>query len=137
MTHPIPPGLRTLPIALILAAAAALCSAPASAQSAPAPTTTQPASPAITGTTRRLTDEQRDAILNAATEDRAAAARQEWLGSDSLTRGIHGEMGVMVGTNGTRALYGTALIPLGDNAGAQISFETSRFRYGHLRPLSR
>ena len=65
------------------------------------------------------------------------ALNLEWLGSDSPARGIHGEMGVMVGTNGARALYGTALIPLGDNAGARISFETSRFGYGHLRPLGR
>lgn len=85
----------------------------------------------------RLTDEQRDAILDANTEARAAAARGELTGSESPGRGIHGEMGVMIGSNGTRGVYGTAEIPLGDNAGAIVSFESSRFGYRRSRLIPR
>jgi hypothetical protein len=33
----------------------------------------------------------------------------------------------MVGSHGTRGIYGTAAVPLGDNAGAVVSFENSRY----------
>jgi hypothetical protein len=77
----------------------------------------------------RLTDEQRDAILDANTEARAAANRGEPTGLESLDRGVHGEVGVMIGSHGTRGVYGAADIPLGDNTGASVSFESSRFGY--------
>jgi hypothetical protein len=38
-------------------------------------------------------------------------------------------VGVMIGSHGTRGVYGAADIPLGDNAGASVSFESSRFGY--------
>jgi len=136
MIHLMRPDFRAFPIALALAVGAGTCCSPttASAQSTPAPTTTQPASPTATATdTIRLTDEQRDAILDANTEERAAAARGELAGSERPGRGIHGEVGVMIGSNGTRGTYGTADIPLGDNAGATISFESSRFGYRRSR----
>jgi len=98
---------------------------PAATQSTPASTE---ATPASTGDIRRLTDEERWAILNSNTEEKAAAARGELPGS-SLAPGIHGEVGVMIGSHGTRSVYGTAAIPLGDNAGAVVSFESSRFGY--------
>lgn len=103
------------------------------AQSAPAtnePATTgaQPTLPPI-GDTRRLTDEQRDAILNSNTVERAAAVRGELPDSEGPGRGIHGEVGVMIGTNGTRGAYGTADIPLGDNARATVAVESSTFGY--------
>lgn len=136
-----PRTFHALPVALALAAGACGLSTAAFAQSAPTapstpPATAQPVSPAITDTgadkatdsgTVRLTDAQRDAILDANTEARAAAARGELSGSDGVDRRIHGEVGVMIGTNGTRGAYGTADIPLGENAGASVSFETSRY----------
>ncbi|AHE57472.1 hypothetical protein NX02_29545 [Sphingomonas sanxanigenens DSM 19645 = NX02] len=78
----------------------------------------------------QLTDAQREAILNASTEASAAAARGERTASERPDRRIHGEMGFMVGSHGTRGVYGTADIPLGENAGATVSFESSRFGYG-------
>ncbi|MBY8824955.1 hypothetical protein [Sphingomonas colocasiae] len=136
MTRSTPPNLRALPLALVAAA----CSWPvaALAQSAPAPV----APPAIdsdngNGGAIRLSDAQRDAILDASTEDRAAAARGEPAGAQGPDRRIHGEMGVMIGTNGTRGTYGTADIPLGENAGATVSFETSRFGYPRARRADR
>jgi len=138
MTQLMPSNFRALPIALALAAGTCCWSTTVFAQPAPVPATAQPASPASTDTDPiRLTDEQRDAILDANTEERAAAARREPTESEGFGRGIHGEMGFMIGTNGTRGAYGTADIPLGDNAGATISFESSRFGYRRSRSIPR
>jgi hypothetical protein len=90
--------------------------------------TTQPA-PSTTTDTIRLTDAQRDTILNNNTEEKAAAARGELTGSARAGLGIHGEFGVMIGSYGTRSVYGAAEIPLGDSAAATVSFESSRFGY--------
>jgi hypothetical protein len=79
--------------------------------------------------TIRLSDEQRDLILNRTTPDSAAIARGEMSGSERERAQIHGEVGVMVGTNGTRGMFGRADIPLGDRGGATIMFESSRFGY--------
>lgn len=80
--------------------------------------------------TIRLTDKQRMEILDHNTVESAAAARGELPESRSVGRGIHGEVGVMIGSHGTHGVYGTADIPLGDNAGATVSFESSRIGYG-------
>lgn len=119
-------GFRGFAIAFVIAGGTGW-SMPSAAQSAPAPAT----DPASSGTPDiiRLTDEQRNAILDRNTEDSAAAARGELTKSQRVERGIHGEMGVMIGSYGTRGIYGTADIPLGDNAGATVSFESSRFGY--------
>jgi hypothetical protein len=124
---------RALPIALALVAGASCWSTASLAQSALA-TTAEPAPTTIPSTTAnadtiRLTDAQRREILDGNTVEKAAAARGELTGS-GLGHGIHGEVGAMIGTHGARAAYGTADIPLGDNAGATVSFETSRFGYG-------
>ena len=128
MTHLMLPCFRAFPIALALVGGASCWSTASFAQSTPVPTTTQPA-PSTTTDTIRLTDEQRAKILDGITEDSAAAARGERSGSGITGQGIHGEVGAMIGSNGTRGVYGTADIPLGDNAGATVSFESSRFGY--------
>ncbi|CAN5191643.1 hypothetical protein BH09PSE3_BH09PSE3_00730 [soil metagenome] len=50
-------------------------------------------------------------------------------------RSIHGEMGVAIGTGGYRSMYGTAIVPLGDNATLGLSFEREQYndRYGRYR----
>jgi len=115
-------------MALAIIGGASFWSTTSFAQSAPVTTTTQPA-PSTTTDTIRLTDEEREEILNGNTEDRAAAARGELAGSGDIGRDVHGEIGVMIGSHGTRGVYGAAEIPLGDNAGATVSFESSRFGY--------
>jgi hypothetical protein len=136
MTRLISLRYRVLPIALALGAGASCLSTACFAQSAPvpesapAPTMAQPVRPS-TGDTIRLTDEQRDAILNNNTVESAAAARGELRDSEIARPGIHGEVGVMIGSQGARGVYGTADIPLGENAGATVSFESSSF--GHRR----
>ena len=134
MTYLAPPNFRILPIAMALAVGACSWSTIASAQSAPA--TAEPRPSTDIGT-MRLTDEEREAILDANTEDEAAAARGELTESEDFGRGVHGEVGVMIGSHGTRGIYGTADIPLGDNGGATISFESSRFGYRRSRPNPR
>jgi len=119
------PSLRTLPIALALVAGGSFWSAASFAQTAP---TTQ-AAPSATDDTVRLSDEQRRTILDGNTMESAAAARGELTGADRADRRIHGEVGVMIGTNGTRGIYGVAEIPLGNNASAVVSYENSRYGY--------
>ncbi|MDX5985612.1 hypothetical protein [Sphingomonas echinoides] len=126
MTRPMCPALLLL--SAIAASAACLPTAgfaqqATTAPTTPAPATTQPSS----GDTIRLSDRERDAILNSNTVESAAAARGERPGSGGP--GIHGEIGAMIGSNGTRGVYGTAAIPLGDNAGAVVSFESSHYNW--------
>ncbi len=116
------PNARALSIAFALALGWSCGATAAVAQSA----TSQPA-PATDGDIRRLTDEQRDAILNANTVESAARARGEQPGPTGPDRRVHGEVGFMIGTNGARGAYGAAEIPLGDRGAAAVSFESSRF----------
>jgi hypothetical protein len=83
--------------------------------------TPQPVAPTI-----GLTDAQKADVLSHNTEASVDAARAGLGGSPG--KQVHGEMGVMVGTHGARSIYGAAAIPLGDNAGATVSFESSRWR---------
>lgn len=122
MNRSTPPRFRAFAIALTLAGGAGLAM-PSIAQTAPA------AGSPTSADTIRLTDEQRDKILDGNTEDSAAAARGELTSAERADRRIHGEVGMMIGTNGARGIYGTAAIPLGDNAGAVVSIESSRFGY--------
>lgn len=126
-----PPMFGAIPMAAALVASC--WSTAALAQAAPATTDAvtaeaQPAPPP-TDDTRRLTDEQRNEILNNNTVEKAAAIRGELPDSDGPGPGIHGEVGFMIGTNGTRGAYGTADIPLGDNARATVAVESSTFGY--------
>jgi hypothetical protein len=48
-------------------------------------------------------------------------------------RQVHGEVGMTVGTGGTRGFFGTAVVPLSDNATATLSFSQGQgrgFGYG-------
>lgn len=113
----------------LLIAAAVICWPTASSaqdQAARAPALPAAASERSSDTVR-LSDQARDAILDSNTVESAAAARGERDGSGLFGRGIHGEAGVMIGTGGLRSVYGVAEIPLGDRAGAVVSFESTRF----------
>jgi hypothetical protein len=118
---------HVLPILLALAGVFSFAT-PCLAQStvSPTPTVVRPA-PGATEDTIRLADAERNTILGNNTVESAALARGEQGMSLSGGRGIHGEMGVMLGSNGARGVYGIAEVPRGDNAGAVVSFESSRF----------
>jgi hypothetical protein len=88
--------------------------APAAALAAPPPPSVQ-----------RLTDAQVEQILAEAAAKREAAE----VAALAPKPGIHGEVGVEVGTGGHRAAYGTAVVPLGsDGSSATVSFATSTGR---------
>jgi hypothetical protein len=98
----------------------------------PAAALSAQATPAADPNTLSLSDEQKADLLAHNTEDSVDAARAG-LGNGAPGRQIHGEIGAMIGTHGTRGIYGTAAIPLGDNADAVVSFEDSRTGYGRHR----
>lgn len=107
---------RCLPLAIV--AAVALSSIPALATAADdAP-----------GEVIRLTPEQKEEALasGGAAGPPAGLSGQRGTGAGQ----IHGEIGAMIGTGGTRGVYGTAAVPLGENAGAILSFEKSRYGRG-------
>ena len=74
---------------------------------------------------QRLSDEQVEQILAEAAAKREAAERAAL----APKPGIHGQVGVEVGTGGRRAAFGTASVPRGeDGSGATVSFATSTGR---------
>jgi len=78
--------------------------------------------------TLSLTDAQKADLLNHNTEISVDRARAGLDGDgDAPSRQIHGEFGAMIGTKGTRGAFGTVAIPIGDHAGAVVSFESSRY----------
>ena len=70
---------------------------------------------------QRLSDEQVEQVLAEAAAKREAAERA----AEKPKIAIHGEVGVEVGTGGSRAAYGTAFVPLGAENGAVLSFSTA------------
>lgn len=83
---------------------------------------------AASASERRLTPQQVDQVL----ADAARRNHEIPVGVASIAdeqpcpQKPHGEMGVEAGTGGYGAMYGTAVVPLGCNAAAAISFETSQ-----------
>jgi hypothetical protein len=76
-------------------------------------------------TTYQLTPAQK-AELAAASDEKKADPAADGLGG-ARHRAVHGEVGAMIGTGGARSLFGTAAIPIGEDGGAILSFENSRF----------
>ena len=110
-------------LALILAT---IGSSAAVAQSASTPSQ---ARSAAAGDTVRLTDEEREAVLNKTTVESAEAARGEMTGPDRAKLEVHGEVSAFIGSHDSRGVSGTAAVPLGEKAGAVVSFETEQFGY--------
>ncbi len=111
---------------LLLLAGLTVLSGMAEAQSTPTPLAAQPTP---SGDTIRLTDEERQAIMDKNTVESAAAARGEMTGPERTKLEVHGEVSAFVGSHGSRGIAGTAAVPLGDNAQAVVSVESSRFGY--------
>ena len=89
-----------------------------------------PAAPPGVGTLS-LSDAEKAELLDHGTESSVAAARDGIADDRRASRQIHGEIGAAIGSHGTRDAYGTAAIPIGDHAGATVSFESSRSGYPH------
>lgn len=108
-----------MPILLSLLAGPAL----AQMQTAPAP------GAATQADVVRLSPQEREAAIE---QGAARAARDAEL-AGAPDRKIHGELGVEIGTGGTRAAYGSAIVPLGDTGMAAVAFETDRSNYRFRR----
>jgi hypothetical protein len=109
-----------LPILLCLLAGPAL--AQTQAETVPAPDATQAG-------VVRLSPQEREAAI----EQGAARAARDAEHAVPSDRKIHGELGVEIGTGGTRAAYGSAIVPLGDTGVAAFAFETDRSNYRFRR----
>ncbi len=90
------------------------------------PAATVAQGPSRPPSTLRLSDAERAEQLDHDSEQGVDAARAG-LAPGTPSRRIHGEFGAMIGSRGTRSTYGVAAIPLGDNAGATVSFASSRY----------
>ena len=75
---------------------------------------------------RRLSPVEVEAILDAAAAKREAGIVPE-------TRRVEGEVGVAIGTGGYREVFGTAVVPLGKDGAAIVSFDTVDSNRGRLR----
>ena len=77
------------------------------------------------GTVHRLSSEEAEAVKDAAAKRNINAPSLD----DDLAPGrrIHGEIGFGIGTGGYNSVFGTAIVPLGDQGFAALSFERSDF----------
>jgi hypothetical protein len=121
--------VRIMSVPTIAAAALIALAAPALAEvppAAPVPADTLPGD-TISADTVRLSPDQREAAL----EYGASRSARE-LPINGLSRQIHGEVGMEIGSNGSHAIYGTTTVPLGDTGSASFSFlnaNSGRYRY--------
>jgi hypothetical protein len=101
-----------------------MCVIVATAALAPSASMAQPARSG--SATFTLSDAEKAELLSHNTEASVDAARMGVADPAAAGRHVHGEVGAMIGSNGARGAYGTAAIPLGENGGAIVSFESSR-----------
>jgi hypothetical protein len=80
-------------------------------------------SPASSAGVVALSAEAREQALEA-----GASRGKDDLGGGTK-RGIHGEVGMEMGSHGTHALWGTAAVPLGDTGTAVVSVMTGSENY--------
>lgn len=76
-------------------------------------------------TVRSLNPEAKEKILN-----EAAARNADAIGAPTINgidRRIHGEVGMMIGTNGARGVFGSAVAPIGQSGSVAVAFENTRF----------
>ena len=75
--------------------------------------------PALAADERRLSAAEVEQILDAAAQKREASAAK------APARPIEGEIGVSVGSGGTREIFGTAIVPVGEQGVAIISIDSA------------
>jgi hypothetical protein len=80
------------------------------------------AAPTFAADVVALSPAEREATLNA-----AAARNADDLPINGLSRKVHGEVGMAIGSNGYRSLYGTSVVPLGQTGTLVVSGGTSQF----------
>lgn len=77
--------------------------------------------------TIRLTPEQAEAAIESGAAERARTP-EVLPGLPQLDRGVHGELGVAIGTSGYRSIYGIVGMPLGDTGSLTLAYEQERGR---------
>ena len=73
-----------------------------------------------------LSPEAKEKILDEAAAGNASAIGEPTI--NGLRRGIHGEVGMMIGTNGARGLYTSMDAPIGETG--WVSLDAASTRYG-------
>lgn len=85
----------------------------------------EPAAVPLSGSVRRLSTEEAEAVQEAAAKRNINVPAVD---DRPVPDGrIHGEIGFGVGTGGYSSVFGTAIVPLGDNGIAAFSFERTNF----------
>jgi len=74
-----------------------------------------------------LTPAEKEKVLNAAAERSRPFSGELPVNGLGGIGPIHGEVGMFVGTGGSRGVYGRAVAPVGENGQVAIAFENSRF----------
>ncbi|WP_416906815.1 MAG: hypothetical protein ACMVO5_07025 [Polymorphobacter sp.] len=85
----------------------------------------------------RLSEEDKQAALEAASrqpEKPLPLPVVDGRAPGSPDRRAHGEVGMMIGTGGSRAIWGSTSIPLGDSGSASLGLGTGRFPGGFGSP---
>lgn len=72
-----------------------------------------------------LSPAAKEKILEAAATRNAGAIGEPVI--NGTGQRIHGEVGMMIGTNGTRGVFGSAVAPLGETGSVAVAFENSRY----------
>lgn len=72
-----------------------------------------------------LSPEAKERVLEAAAARNAGAIGEPVI--NGTGRQIHGQIGMMIGTNGTRGVFGSAVAPVGETGSVAVAFENSRF----------
>ena len=78
--------------------------------------------PALAGDERRLSPAEVQQILDKAAQKREATTAKAV--APAPARPIEGEVGMSIGSGGTREVFGTAVVPVGADGVAIISFDS-------------
>ena len=84
------------------------------------------AGPALAADERRLSAAEVERILDKAAQKREVPAANAV--TPGPTRPIEGEVGVSIGSGGTREIFGTAVVPVGADGVAIISIDVGESR---------
>lgn len=88
------------------------------------------AQPVLAGTVYQLTQAEVDSVV-AAPVTMVDSPGTPLVQAPTRDRRVHGEIGTEFGNHGTRSIFGTAMVPLGENGFAAFSFEDGS--YGRAR----
>jgi len=91
------------------------------------------AGPALAADERRLSAVEVERILDQAAQKRETPVTKPAATSLAPARPIEGEVGVSVGSGGYREVFGTAVVPIGQQGVAIVSFDAGESRREYRR----